>query len=170
MGGYGLSRGGWLQLVMVLLAALLAYGFLRAGLQIAGCQGAFPAAHGLLAAITGAPALLPLVLANRWLNAAIGFLVIGGTALVLAINAPLGELLALMPESACRTGPEAARVSAAGAFSARPGDPRAEADRIAALLALDHQQTVIDVGDRIGQLVQGLGHVIVVQDHGIARA
>ena len=53
MGGYGLSRGGWLQLVMVLLAALLAYGFLRAGLQIAGCQGAFPAAHGLLAAITG---------------------------------------------------------------------------------------------------------------------
>ncbi|BCW86946.1 hypothetical protein sos41_00720 [Alphaproteobacteria bacterium SO-S41] len=101
MGHYGFGRGGWLQVIPVLVSGLLVIGFIRTAVEIADCTGVFSARHVMLAVIAAVPAVLPLFLANRWLNAGLGLAWLFAFFIYLAINAPLAELMALLPAAAC---------------------------------------------------------------------
>ncbi|MFO1237545.1 MAG: hypothetical protein U1F24_11145 [Alphaproteobacteria bacterium] len=98
---YGLARGGWAQLVPVLLSALLTIGLVRAGLQISACAGAFPATHAMLALCAAVPALIPLASPRRWLNAGVGLAWLAALFIYLGVNAAPLDLLALLPAQAC---------------------------------------------------------------------
>ena len=98
---YGLGRGGWAQLVPVLLSALLAIGFVRAGLQISSCTGTFPQTHALLAFCAAVPVLIPLVSPRRWLNAGLGLAYLAAFFIYLGVNAKPLDLLMLLPGQAC---------------------------------------------------------------------
>jgi len=98
---YALSRGGWFQLVPVTLGALLAYGLVRAALQIEACTGTLPRLHLLLAALCAVPVLMPVLSEQRWRNGWVGLAWLAALMIYLGVKAPLGDILSLLP--ACPT-------------------------------------------------------------------